>query len=303
MKRLFAILLSLATVGGAVFVSRAARPDSPDETTRAAALKLYRSLSDEQKALAVKDFEDKDRRTEAFPAIKRPGVPFSKLTDEQKAMVAEVVKGMTSAYGAERCLETFKETPEALRFLTYFGEPSAKKPFAWRVGMHHLTLVFAEFGSERPNEFGPTLLGGNPVKTRWDEEEKLALQLYAALSPEEVNAILTTSKASSPGSGSSLGKAGVRIGGLNDKARRLAGQLLNKRLDVLSADRRKVMEEIIQRDGGVAQLRLAIWGPITKSQSAGGSYHWRIGSDTVVCDWQTIGKNHVHMTLRARPKS
>ena len=71
---------------------------------------------------------------------------------------------------------------------------------------------------------------------------------------------------------------------------------------VFAADRRKVVDEIVRRDGGVENLRLAVWGPITRSHLEGGSYSWRIGSNAIVCDWQTAGKNHIHMTLRGRLK-
>jgi hypothetical protein len=99
-----------------------------------------------------------------------------------------------------------------------------------------------------------------------------------------------------------MGKAGVRISDLNDQARKLAADLFAKRLDVFSADRRKVVDDIVKRDGGVENLRIAVWGEFTKSHLDGGNNHWRIGSDAIVCDWQTAGKNHLHMTLRGRLK-
>lgn len=71
---------------------------------------------------------------------------------------------------------------------------------------------------------------------------------------------------------------------------------------MFSAERRKVVDDIVKRDGGVLNLRIAIWGEITKSHLDGGKGHWRIGSDAVVSDWQTVGKNHLHMTLRGRLK-
>ncbi len=178
MKRILATILSGLLLVGAVIVGRANRADAADEVARTAAIRLYRSLTDEQKKAALLDFNDKDRRTQAFPAVKRPGVAFSQLSVEQKTMVEAAVKAMTSKYGARRCLETTKETPENLRFLTFFGEPGNKGPFAWRVAMHHLTLLYAEFDSNPVHEFGPILLGGNPAKTRWDDEEKIALELY-----------------------------------------------------------------------------------------------------------------------------
>ena len=193
-----------------------------------------------------------------------------------------------------------KQTSENGRYVNFFGEPAADQPFAWRIAGHHLTLLYVEFGKEKADEFGPILLGGNPVKTLWDEEEKVAIAFYAALSPEETK--LAQAKGANAGSGSPIGKAGVRIGDLGEKPAALAQKLLAKRLDVLSADRRKKMEAVIAQTGGVENLRIAVWGEIAKSHLEGGNYHWRVGSDAIVCDWQTVGKNHIHMTLRGRPK-
>ncbi len=296
MKRTIAVIASLFLVGVAVYVGRAVPPITSDELARAAALKLYQSLTDEQKKLAVKDFNDKDRHTERFTPGNRPGLPVKNMSKEQKAMVDDVLKATTSEYGAKRCLEVVKQD-ENDRYLNFFGEPSADKPFAWRLAMHHLTLIHAEFGKDKANEFGPILLGGNPVKDIWIEEEKIAIELYGSLSAEETKKI--QAKGISAGSGGAIGKAGVKFGELNEKSRGLAVKLLNKRLDVFSPDRKKVAETIIERDGGVDNLRIALWDTV----AAGSNYHWRIGNDTFVADWQTAGKSHIHMTVRGRAKA
>jgi len=103
-----------------------------------------------------------------------PRIAYSKLTGRAKGHDRGRGQGMTSEFGRPSAAwKSRRKTPDGSCFLTFFGEPSAKTPFAWRIGMHHLTLIFAEFGGEKSNEFGPILLGGNPVKTMWDEEEKL----------------------------------------------------------------------------------------------------------------------------------
>ena len=300
MKRTIAVVAALLLISGVVYVSRAVPPLTSDELSRAAALKLHQSLSDEQKKLAVKEFTDKDRYTEQFPEVVRPGLPYSKLTAEQKTMVEDVVKAMTSEYGAKRCLEVAKQSSDKGRYINFFGEPTADNAFAWRVASHHLTLIYAEFGKNKADEFGPILLGGNPVKDLWEQEEKIVIELYGSLSEAETKSI--QAKGANSGSGSAIGKAGVKVGELNEKSRDLARNLLSKRLDVFSAARRKVAEAIIAREGGVDDLRIAIWGAANKSHLDGGNYHWRIGSDAFIADWQTAGKNHIHMTVRGKAK-
>jgi hypothetical protein len=300
MKRLVLLMICGLVLGSAVVVGWGARAPAPDEAARAAAIKLFDSLDDGQKKAAVKDFSDKERFVEAFPAVERPGLSFDKLSAEQKRLVEEVLRAMTSDYGASRCLAVAKQTPANRTYLNFFGTPVVEQPFAWRVAAHHLTLIYAEFGKDRASDFGPILLGGNPVNDLWDAEEKLALELYAALSPEELRSV--KGKAGS-GSGAAIGAAGMVIGDLAEKPRALAGKLLQQRLAVLSDDRRRVFEQMVQRDGGVEKLRLAFWGEADKSHRDNGNYQWKIGGTSVLCDWQTVGKNHIHMTLRARGKS
>jgi hypothetical protein len=292
--------MCVGILSAAVLLGQAQKAPAPDEAARATAMKLFASLNDEQKKMAVRDFDDKDRYNETFPGVQRPGVPFSKLTAEQKAMVADVVKTICSEYGASRCLEVAKQDGDGQRFVTFFGMPTADGKFAWRFAQHHLTLIYAEFGKDKVNEFGPILLGGNPVKTLWDEEEKLLLDLNAALSPDDVKAIKGKGRTDS---GAAIDAGALKIADLSEKPRALARKLLEKRLEVFSTDRRKVLEELIQKEGGIESLRIALWGDASKSQKDGGNYHWKIGGGAVLCDWQTVGKDHIHMTVRGRAKS
>jgi hypothetical protein len=298
MKRLLQIG-ALLVLAAAVVVSRGAKPAAPDEAARAAAVKLFKSLTEPQRKVALKDWSDRERLVEDFPAGNRPGLTMEKMTAGQKALVEELIRATTSEYGASRCLAVAKQTGEGRRFINFFGTPDGGKPFAWRMCQHHLTLVYAEFGKDPVNEFGPVLLGGNPVNHLWDAEEKLALQFQAALSAQESKAVVAKGRA---GSGGAIGKAGMRIGDLGEKPRALARQLLQQRLAVFSAGRRQPLEDLIRRGQGVDNLRIAFWGNPAKSHREGGSYDWKIGNDSVLCDWQTVGNNHIHMTVRGRVK-
>lgn len=299
MKRLTFQFGCLLVLGLVVVVSRAQK-DSPDQAARAAAVKLFNSLSEEQKKSALLPVDDKDRNTEAFPAVVRKGIEFKQLKPEQVAMVDELVQAMTSEYGATRCAAVGKQTGPDRRYLTFFGTPSMDGAFAYRVASHHLTLVYAQFGKANTTEFGPVLLGGNPVKDLWEAEDKLAVELFNSLSEKEAAAI--KGKGNS-GSGAAIGENGIVIGELSDKPKELARKLLAQRLAVFSTDRRKALQELIDKDGGVDKLRVAFWGNAAMSHLKGGNYNWKIGSPSFICDWQTAGAQHIHMTLRYRGKS
>jgi hypothetical protein len=283
MKRLLSLGSLIAVAALALLCSRTAST-APAET---AAVKLWNSLNAEQQKQALLPYDNKDKYKEEFPAVNRPGLPFTKLTKEQKALVNEAVRAVTSEYGAERVLELAKQTPDQQRFLTFFGTPGKDKQFAWRMAQHHLTLLYVEFGSEAPREFGPLLLGGNPVKNLWDAEDQLFLKLYAALTAEERQNV-------------AKGK-GLRIGELNDRAKALAHKLLQQRSLVLAPEYQKVFDHQLKNDGGRDKLYLSIQGNGSKSHHQGGNYHWSLAGEHVLCNWQTVGGEHIHMTLHARP--
>ncbi len=102
------------------------------------------------------------------------------------------------------------------------------------------------------------------------------------------------------GAGAAIGTAGMKIGDLGEKAKALAKKLLEQRLAVFSTERRKVLEDLITADGGIEAQRVAIWGDATKGHMDGGNYSWKIGGAVLLCDWQTAGKNHIHMTVRGK---
>jgi hypothetical protein len=298
MKRLLSLGMCAALLAGVVVLGQSGKDKvNNDDVARAAAIKLYKSLTDDQKKLALKDFDDKDRYAEVFPPVERKGVPLKSLSADQKSLIDDIVRAMTSEYGASRCLAVAKQSGDDTRYVNFFGEPNDGQAFAWRLAQHHLTLIYAEFGKDKVNEFGPVLLGGNPVNKLWEEEEKILLDLRAALSDEEVKMVIAKGDGTS---GKAIGTAGIKIGDLGEKPRGLAKKLLEQRLAVFSPERRKVLEDLMAADGGVEGQHLAIWGDATKGHMDGGNYSWKIGGSVILIDWQTAGKNHIHMTVRGK---
>ena len=202
-------------------------------------------------------------------------------------MLNNAIGEITTEYGAKRVARVAGQTSEAGRYLTFYGTPAPGKPFAWRLALHHLTVVYVEFGKDAPNEFGPILLGGNPAGDLWDEEDKLFLALYASLSGDELKKVPAK---------------GVKVKELSAKPRQLAVKLLNKRLEVFNAEYRKNFDTQLKRDGGADNLSLTInTRDASKSHHEGGRYYWRLAGEHVLCDWSVQGKEHLHLTLRASP--
>jgi hypothetical protein len=283
MKRLTQVMFLLLTTGLLLWLGGPARTAPAHE----AALKLWSSLSDEQKKQALLPFADGERYKEVFPPVARPGLRVSKLNKEQKDLLDQAIGEVTTDYGAKRLARVVRQDSENNRYLTFYGTPERGKPFAWRLALHHLTMVYVEFGADAVNEFGPILLGANPAGDIWDEEDRLFLQLYAALSAEEREKI--------PGKG-------VKVSALGAKPRELAGKLLAKRLEVISPEYRKNFDTQLKRDGGADNLTLIVKAQDAgKSHHEGGKYYWRLAGEHVFCDWDVVGNEHLHMTLRASP--
>jgi hypothetical protein len=274
----------------ALMTALALHSGSPAQTAPAqdAALQLWNSLSDAQKKQALRPFQDQERYAEVFPPVPRPGLPCSKLDKKQQALLTQAIGAIATDYGVRRIAKIESQDTPRGRYLTFYGTPEKGKPFAWRLALHHLTVVYVEFGSDSPDEFGPILLGGNPVGDMWDEEDQLFLALYAALSKDELKKI--------PGKG-------IQVGELSARPRELAKKLLAQRLKVFNPEYRKNFDAQLRRDGGVEKLYLTIDArDASKSHHQGGRYYWRFRGEHVFCDWQIQGNEHLHLTLRASPR-
>jgi hypothetical protein len=280
-------LIRLGSVAAVMAVTLLFTRSAQTAPAEDAALKLWNSLDADQKKQALLPFEHKERYKEDFPAVPRAGLPFTKLSKEQKELVIEAVAAMTTKYGADRIARLAKQTPDPQRYLSFYGTPEKGKPFAWRMAQHHLTLVYVEFGGAAAGEFGPVLLGGNPVGDMWDEEDQLFRDLHGALSQEEVK----------------QADKGIQVGDMSAKPRELARKLLAKRLEVFNPDYRGNFDAQLKNEGGVQNLRLIIKAAnASKSHHKGGRYNWSFAGKQVFCDWQTIDNEHIHLTLRAKPQ-
>jgi hypothetical protein len=279
MKRIIVIGMVCILLGGALALSQ--RTSTPDEVGRETAAKLFRSLSEPQKKQAARDWSDKERGVIRF-ATEATGAPISFMTKEQKEMVDQLFRSLLSDFGLKRCLEM-----GGMGRVTFYGKPGDGERFAVRIDKNnHLTLVYTEFGREKGGDFGPIALGakGAGEATIWVEEDKLALELAAALTPEDDQRI----------------KKGLPIGALSDKACLQARKLLEQRLAIFAPPGRKTLDDSIRHDGGVDKLNIYLAGDASKSIDAGGTYHWAISSPSFRCDWQFHGKHHPHMTLKAK---
>jgi hypothetical protein len=205
-------LVMIAALAGVAYVRQANEPAGSRMVN--AGEKLVASLSNEQKAKAIFDFDDKERFNWHFVPLQdknrrptRKGLPLEEMTAGQKAAAKELLAAGTSPGGYARAttimslesiLRELEKSGALVRnpewyFFTVFGTPSKTGKWGWRVEGHHLSLNFTVDGGKligaTPAFFGAnpaTVMQGPRKGTRTlPQADDLAKELFLALDAEQ----------------------------------------------------------------------------------------------------------------------
>ncbi len=151
------------------------------------------SLSTDQRAQTLIDFDDTDERMRWFyTPIRRNGLPLAEMDRPQQRLAHQLLAvGLSrSAYftastimGLENTLDAVEgwlfqnaraTTPERaagsygrdpqMFYVSIFGEPDGRKPWGWRFEGHHLSINYA-IADGRIIAPTPTFFGSNPAET------------------------------------------------------------------------------------------------------------------------------------------
>jgi hypothetical protein len=158
-----------------------------------AATRFLTSLSTDQRARAVLDFNDTDERSRWFyTPIRRSGLPLAEMDRPQQRLAHQLLASGVSrtAYytastimGLENTLDAVEGwifqtsrgvTPERaagnygrdpqMFYVSIFGEPNAETFWGWRFEGHHLSINYA-IANGRIIAPTPTFFGANPAET------------------------------------------------------------------------------------------------------------------------------------------
>ncbi len=187
-----------------------------------AVVRFLASLSPDQRARALLDFDDRDERTRWFyTPVRRKGLPLAEMDRPQQRLAHQVLAaGLSrSAYatastimGLENTLDSIEgwifqnsrgTTPERVAtnygrdplmfYLSIFGEPGLRQPWGWRFEGHHISINYA-IDKGRIVAPTPTFFGSNPAETPLGSAgtlrplggvEDLARELLHAFSEEQ----------------------------------------------------------------------------------------------------------------------
>jgi uncharacterized protein DUF3500 len=160
---------------------------------------FLRSLTDAQRKAALFRFDDQERLRWQYTPGRRGGLSLKDMNASQRDRAMALVESALSPSGAStareimnretilRRLEERVDDPGSGRreperyYFSVFGSPSSSRPWAWRVGGHHLCLHFTVVADAVVST--PLFFGANPA--RLPNRHKGARRLLA---PEEERA-------------------------------------------------------------------------------------------------------------------
>src|SRR5262249_34920942 len=158
---------SVVVLAGVAYVGQV--KETAGTKMAAAAEKLLKSLTAEQREKATYDFDSKERtnwyftpRQDDQKRYTRKGLPLEEMNQEQKQAALALVRAATSESGytkattimsLESILNDLEKGGAMVRnpgwyFFTIFGNPSRTGKWGWRVEGHHLSLNFTLDGGK-----------------------------------------------------------------------------------------------------------------------------------------------------------
>ena len=277
-------------------VFAAPKPDSPAET---AVQRLYQTLTDDQKKTICFPFRH-ELRQKINPNwhVTKPEIGDDFYSVEQRALIGEVVKNITSPDGYERLLKQMDEDAGGIAFysIAIFGKPGEGK-FEWEMTGRHLTMR-ADGNSVAGAAFGGPIVYGHgeedPAQNLFHYQTQQANEVFQALDaghaeqallqkPPAESAVLTQ--------GPNGTFPGISVSELSSDQQ----ELVSKTLEVLLAPYRqadiKEAMAILKRAGGVEKLSMAFYkaGDLNDDQVWD---IWRIEGPSFASHFR--GAPHVH---------
>lgn len=286
------------------------------------------ALDDDQRARALFPFADDERYFWHYTPIDRNGLKLNEMTPEQRDLGFALLASGMSARGGRQArqiidLEPILRETERIEGITnnwhrdsgrytisIFGEPGGRAPWAWRVGGHHIGIIFTIVDGDwvAPT---PLFLGANPAIVRHGEqtglrvlpeEEELARIVLGSLDaaqkgiaivdPVAPNDILTTNRqVADP----AVPPTGIAHADLSGEQRGHLGDLIRHYVTRVADDMAAGAWDAIER-AGLDGVAFAWAGPEERGQ--GHYYAVKGPSFLIEYDNTQNGANHIHSVWR-----
>jgi len=293
--------VALAGVAGSLLIPQAGVFAAPTKasTAETAVGRFYQSLSEQQRGTICFPFTDPQRQNiSANWHVTKPTIGDDFYTADQRSLISEIVKGVTSEDGYERLLKQMEADDGGINFysVAVFGEPG-KGPFEWEITGRHLTLR-ADGDSVDKAAFGGPIVYGHgeedPAENLFHYQTKSTDEVFRSLSAEQSKLALieqAPKESVVPIQGPNGAFPGIPVGKLSGDQRKLVSDTLTI---LLAPYRKEDVDEamqILKDSGGVESLHMAFYRQGDLKDDRVWDI-WRIEGPSFV--WHFRGAPHVH---------
>ena len=273
-------------------------------------------------------YDDENRKNWTYWPTQRAGLPLELMSAEQRMLVHDLLRTVLSSKGHNKVanvmqLEDILKVTDEAGFprdvghytLTFFGEPSTERPWAWRFEGHHVSLNVSV--SPEGVTVTPTFLGSNPAEIRTGSlagfrvlasEEDLGRELVQSFTPEQRAKAVLSDRAPSDILTGNLNKPreqwdawretlepeGIRVAELNEVQQHWVRRILD---EVVSTYRPEISKAYLDSID-VTELSFA-WMGSTERRAP---HYYRLQGPDFVFEFDNVqnGANHVHSVWRSK---
>lgn len=287
-----------------------------------AAIAFLNSLAPEQRARAMRPFDDQERFNWFYTPVPRQGLPLKEMSATQRALAFALLgsglsrRGYIKALGIislEEVLHVLEEGKGPVRdpdlyFFTIFGEPSESGTWGYRVEGHHVSQNYTILKGTVID--APSFFGANPAEIRegprkllqvlaWEQE--LARRLMQSLDSGQRAAaviqeaaypdIITSNSRQAALAGE---PSGIALEEMNPDQRDALARLLDEY--VLNVPQELAKSRRRQVDQAGERLYFAWAGGI----EPGEPHYYRIQAPAFLVEYDNTqnGANHIHSVWR-----
>ena len=288
-------------------------------------------LSEEQRRLTLFPIDDKEWQLwDNRHFMKRQGVGFNDMSDQQRTLAFGLLKASLSAKGLKQSqdimklngtlaelAENFDEYGEWLYWITIMGTPSLTEPWGWQIDGHHLVINYFVLGDQVV--MSPVFIGSEPVHaitgrfrgtSVMQQEQNKGFALVASLTDEQKKeAILSTSKlgnnalAQAYQDNLDLDYAGIPAERLNEKQKTFLLDVIEEYIGTLRKGHAKIKMDEVKKH--LDETYFAWIGDTQKD----GVFYYRIHSPVLLIEFdhqrrvapfrsQEPSRDHIHAVIR-----
>lgn len=173
-------------------------------------------LDDEQRQRTTFPVDDVEwRQWDNRHMMKRQGVGFNEMSDEQRKLAFAMLGESLSANGLKKTKDimklngtlaelanNFREYGEWLYWITIMGEPSETEPWGWQLDGHHVVINYFVLGDQVV--MSPVFMGSEPVEAKagkfkgtivmQDEQDKGLSFMQSLTEQQQAKAIVMQNK-------------------------------------------------------------------------------------------------------------